>query len=74
VSATTAAVTFNLEPVFAAAWAFVLTGQRLDLQGLLGAAAVLAGMLMAALAPGEAEVAAPAQGSMAATGTSPDEV
>lgn len=71
VGATTAAVTFNLEPVFAAAWAYVLVGQRLDATGLLGAAAVLAGMLVAALAPGEAAAATPAQGAVVTAGARP---
>lgn len=49
VSATTAALTFNLEPVFAAVWAFVLTGQSLPVGSLVGAGLVLAGMVLAAL-------------------------
>ena len=64
VSATAAAVTFNLEPVFATAWAFVLTGESLTLREGLGAAFVLASMIVAALAPGEAAAAAGAQGAL----------
>jgi len=65
VDATTAAITFNLEPVFAAVWAFALTGQLLGGRGWAGAGLILIGMVLAALAPGDPE-AAPAQGALAA--------
>jgi drug/metabolite transporter (DMT)-like permease len=73
VSATTAAITFNLEPVFAAAWTYVLTGAGLTALGWAGAALVLAGMAMAALAPGEADLTTGAQGALlpAAGGAGP---
>lgn len=64
VGATTAAITFNLEPVFAALWAFILIGERLSLREGIGAVLVLASMLVAALAPGEAALAAGAQGAL----------
>lgn len=61
VSATTAALTFNLEPVFAAVWAFILTGQSLPGWAMVGAALVLAGMVLAALpSTGGDAVGAPA--------------
>lgn len=53
VSATTAALTFNLEPVFAAVWAFILTGQILAGWSVVGALMVLAGMVLAALPAAE---------------------
>jgi drug/metabolite transporter (DMT)-like permease len=49
VSATVAALTFNLEPVFAAMWAYLLLGQSLTLPGAVGALCILAGMVLAAL-------------------------
>lgn len=49
VSATVAALTFNLEPVFAALWAYILMGQTLSGTALAGALLVLAGMVLAAL-------------------------
>lgn len=72
VGATTAAVTFNLEPVFASAWAFVLTGESLTLREGLGAVLVLASMVVAALAPGEAAAAAGAQGALVPAGVGED--
>lgn len=64
VSATAAAIVFNLEPVFAAVWAFVLRGESLTLREGVGALFVLASMIVAALAPGEAAAAAGAQGAL----------
>jgi drug/metabolite transporter (DMT)-like permease len=64
VGATTAAITFNLEPVFATGWAFVLRGESLTLREGLGALFVLASMVVAALAPGEAVAATGAQGAL----------
>ncbi|MCL6595731.1 MAG: DMT family transporter [Firmicutes bacterium] len=68
VSATAAAVTFNLEPVFAAAWAYVLDGQLLDGPAAAGAAFVLAGMGLAAIAPGEGEAPGAAPGGLVPVG------
>lgn len=62
VSATTAALTFNLEPVFAAAWAFVFTGQFLPVWAMVGAVLVLAGMVLAALPGPGADPAASKSG------------
>lgn len=66
VTATAAALTFNLEPVFASLWAFVLAGESLTLREGLGAVCVLASMLVGALAPGERAAPAVAQGALLA--------
>ncbi len=47
VSPTRTAIIFTMEPVFAAAFALWLAGERLGARGWLGAACILAGMLVA---------------------------
>jgi drug/metabolite transporter (DMT)-like permease len=49
VSPTRTAVIFTMEPVFAALFAFWLAGERLSARGWLGAACIVAGMLVAEL-------------------------
>ncbi len=49
VPAPQAAVIFTLEPVYAAAFAYVLLGERLGLQGMLGAALIIAATLISQL-------------------------
>jgi drug/metabolite transporter (DMT)-like permease len=51
ISAAQTALIFCLEPVFAAAYAYVATGERLTSAGWLGALLILAGMLLAELLP-----------------------
>ncbi len=64
-SPTHAAVLFSLEPVFAAAFSYLVVGERLGARGLLGAGLILAGVLVTELAgnsaaAGQPEVRAPA--------------
>jgi len=54
VSAPVAAVTFTLEPVFAACFAFLLLGEQPGARGWVGSALILGAMLLAALR-GDAE-------------------
>ena len=49
-SPTHAAVLFSLEPVFAAAFSYLVVGERLSGRGLLGAGLILAGVLVTELA------------------------
>ena len=49
-SPTHAAVLFSLEPVFAAAFSYLMVGERLDARGFVGAALILAGVLVTELA------------------------
>lgn len=49
-SPTHAAVLFSLEPVFAAAFSYLVVGERLGGRGFLGAALILAGVLVTELA------------------------
>jgi drug/metabolite transporter (DMT)-like permease len=51
ISATTAGIAATSEPVFAAAFAWLLLGQRLGVGQLAGAALVVAGVVLAQLAP-----------------------
>jgi drug/metabolite transporter (DMT)-like permease len=51
ISAAQTALIFCLEPVFAAAYAFFVAGERLTAAGWLGAAMILVGMLAAELLP-----------------------
>lgn len=44
-----AAVIFTLEPVYAAAFAYLLLGERLGLQGLIGAGLIIAATLISQL-------------------------
>lgn len=53
VSAPQAAVIFTLEPVYAAAFAYVLLGERLGWQGTLGAALIIAATLISQLRSGK---------------------
>jgi drug/metabolite transporter (DMT)-like permease len=64
VSPTRTAVIFTMEPVFAAVVAFWLAGERLAARGWLGAACILAGMLVA-------ELGRPAGAPLAAAGEQP---
>lgn len=50
-SATRTALIFSLEPVFAWAVSFVLTGERLPARGVVGAALILAGIVTVELKP-----------------------
>jgi drug/metabolite transporter (DMT)-like permease len=50
-SATRAALIFALEPVFAWAFSFVFTGERLPSQAIVGAILILAGIVLAELKP-----------------------
>jgi drug/metabolite transporter (DMT)-like permease len=59
VSPTRTAVIFTMEPVFAGLFGFLLAGERLSARGWLGAALILAGMLVAEL--GGRQPAAPGQ-------------
>lgn len=62
-SATHAAVLFSLEPVFAAGFSYLVIGERLGGRGFLGAALILAGVLVTELAGNSTpagELAAPA--------------
>ena len=62
VSPTRTAIIFTMEPVFAALFAFWLAGERLAARGWLGAACIVAGMLVAALGrPAEEPVATPGE-------------
>lgn len=58
------AILFSLEPVFAALTSFVVLGERLDRRGLLGAALILAGILLAEL-KGPTQAAAESPGPVA---------
>jgi drug/metabolite transporter (DMT)-like permease len=61
VSPTRTAIIFTMEPVFAALFAFWLAAERLDARGWLGAACIVAGMLVAELGrPVEGPVDEPA--------------
>lgn len=51
VAAQVAALIFALEPVFAAAFAYFLLGERLGVQGLIGAAVLLAAIMISELRP-----------------------
>ncbi|MCX7782225.1 MAG: DMT family transporter, partial [Meiothermus sp.] len=53
VPAPQAAVIFTLEPVYAAAFAYVLLGERLGWQGLLGATLIVAATLISQLRSGK---------------------
>jgi drug/metabolite transporter (DMT)-like permease len=64
VSPTRTAIIFTMEPVFAALFAFWLAGERLAARGWLGAACILAGMLVA-------ELGRPAGAPLAAAGEQP---
>jgi drug/metabolite transporter (DMT)-like permease len=62
VSPTRTAIIFTMEPVFAALFAFWLAGERLAARGWLGAACIVAGMLVAELGrPAEVPVATPGE-------------
>jgi drug/metabolite transporter (DMT)-like permease len=62
VSPTRTAIIFTMEPVFAALFAFWLAGEHLAARGWLGAACIVAGMLVAALGrPAEVPVATPGE-------------
>lgn len=62
VSPTRTAVIFTMEPVFAALFAFWLAGERLAARGWLGAACIVAGMLVAKLGrSSEVPLAAPGE-------------
>jgi drug/metabolite transporter (DMT)-like permease len=59
ISAATAGIAATAEPVFAAAFAWLLLGQRLDPAQLAGAALVVAGVVLAQLAAARARPAQP---------------
>ncbi|HXE74193.1 MAG TPA: DMT family transporter [Candidatus Xenobia bacterium] len=61
-SATHAAVLFSLEPVFAAAFSYLMVGERLGGRGFVGAALILAGVLVTELAGNSTTPANPAAG------------
>lgn len=54
-SPTHTALIFSMEPVFSAIFAFLLAGEVMTLKGLIGAALVLAGMLIAEFTGSESE-------------------
>lgn len=56
VSPERAALVFTLEPVFAAAFAMILLGERLSPPGLLGGALIMAGIVGAEVLPGKVKV------------------
>jgi drug/metabolite transporter (DMT)-like permease len=53
INASTTAVIFCMEPVFAALTAYVLTGERLGVQGVAGAVLIFSGMVLSGAGPGE---------------------
>jgi drug/metabolite transporter (DMT)-like permease len=71
ISAATAGIAATSEPVFAAAFAFVLLGQRLGPAQLAGAALVVAGVVLAQLASRGAGARRGRPGSRPGTGTPP---
>jgi drug/metabolite transporter (DMT)-like permease len=50
---TRTAIIFTMEPVFAALFAFLVAGERLTMQGKIGAALVICGMLLSELKLGK---------------------
>ncbi len=54
-TSTRTAIIFTSEPVFSAMFAYILAGEKLTSQGMLGAALVLAGMLLSELKSGKPE-------------------
>jgi drug/metabolite transporter (DMT)-like permease len=59
-SPTHAAVLFSLEPVFAAGFSYLVIGERLGGRGFLGAALILAGVLVTELAGNSTPAGEPA--------------
>jgi drug/metabolite transporter (DMT)-like permease len=53
---TRTAIIFTMEPVFAALFAFLVAGERLTMQGKIGAALVICGMLLSELKLGKKHV------------------
>ena len=60
-TATHTALVFSLEPVFAALFAFLLAGERLEGRQLLGCALILAGMVVAEVRRGRLDLVAGAR-------------